>query len=217
MPQLPRTAKAEVALDLYGSSTGGIKAEQVTFPVVNGLLDASDPTVLSCVEHYFPARSASAVDWAFASALDEMLSVHYISPVDADESLAEGSRIEAHSALGAGMEVERVRGVQYGDTLLTGELAAQAIEMSLKDPGDLSGATHEFDYLVRSINDRYNLGYSAYVPFYEAASGQDKSPTILEPGRSRTAHPGTSTPSTIWWLAATVRRIALPRRRKSPL
>lgn len=160
--------QAEVALDLYGSSSGGIKAEQVTLPVVNGLLDASDPTVLSCVEHYFPARSASAVDWAFASALDEMLSVHYISPVDADESLAEGSRIEVHSTLGAGMEVERVRGVQYGDTLLTGELAAQAIKMSLEDPSDLSGATHEFDYLVRSINDRYNLGYSAYDLFYEA-------------------------------------------------
>ncbi len=160
--------QAEVALDLYGSSSGGIKAEQVTLPVVNGLLDSSDPTALSCVEHYFPARSASAVDWAFASALDEMLSVHYISPVDADESLAEGSRIEAHSTLGAGMEVERVRGVQYGDTLLTGELAAQAIKMSLEHPGDLSGATHEFDYLVRSINDRYNLGYSAYDLFYEA-------------------------------------------------
>ncbi|WP_418721974.1 hypothetical protein [Enorma sp.] len=160
--------QAEVALDLYGSSSGGIKAEQVTLPVVNGLLDSSDPTALSCVEHYFPARSASAVDWTFASALDEMLSVHYISPVDADESLAEGSRIEAHSTLGAGMEVERVRGVQYGDTLLTGELAAQAIKMSLEHPGDLSGATHEFDYLVRSINDRYNLGYSAYDLFYEA-------------------------------------------------
>ena len=160
--------QAEVALDLYGSSSGGIKAEQVTLPVVNGLLDASDPTVLSCVEHYFPARSASAVDWAFASALDEMLSVHYISPVDADESLAEGSRIEAHSTLGAGMEVERVGGVQYGDTLLTGELAAQAIKMSLEHPSDLSGATHEFDYLVRSINSRYNLGYSAYNLFYEA-------------------------------------------------
>lgn len=160
--------QAEVALDLYGSSSGGIKAEQVTLPVVNGLLDASDPSALSCVEHYFPARSASAVDWAFASALDEMLSVHYISPVDADESLAEGSRIEAHSTLGAGMEVERVRGVQYGDTLLTGELAAQAIKMSLEHPDDLSGATHEFDYLVRSINDRYNLGYSAYDLFYEA-------------------------------------------------
>lgn len=160
--------QAEVALDLYGSSSGGIKAEQVTLPVVNGLLDASDPTVLSCVEHYFPARSASAVDWAFASSLDEMFDVRYISPVDADESLAEGSRIEAHSTLGAGMEVERVRGVQYGDTLLTGELAAQAIKMSLEDPSDLSGATHEFDYLVRSINSRYNLGYSAYNLFYEA-------------------------------------------------
>lgn len=162
------SGKSEVTLSLYGSSPRGIMAEQVTLPVVHGLLDTNNPTVLSCVEHYFPARSASAVDWAFASALDEMLSVHYISPVDADESLAEGSRIEAHSTLGAGMEVERVRGVQYGDTLLTGELAAQAIKMSLEHPGDLSGATHEFDYLVRSINDRYNLGYSAYDLFYEA-------------------------------------------------
>ncbi len=160
--------KSEVTLNLYGSSQHGIMAEQVTLPVVNGLLDANEPTTLSCVEHYFPARSASAVDWAFASSLDEMFDVRYISPVDADESLAEGSRIEAHSTLGAGMEVERVKGVQYGDTMLTGELAAQAIKMSLEDPSDLSGATHEFDYLVRSINSRYNLGYSAYDLFYEA-------------------------------------------------
>ena len=162
------SSQTEVTLDLYGSSPRGITAEQVTIPVVAGLLDANDPTALSCVEHYFPARSASAVDWAFASALDEMLAVHYISPVDADESLAEGSRIEAHSALGACMEVASVKGVQYGDTLLTGELAAQAVKMSLEDPGDLSGATHEFDYLVRSINDRYNLGYAAYDLFYDA-------------------------------------------------
>ena len=157
-----------VSLDLYGSGRTGIVAESVELPVIAGLLDEDDPANVSCVDRYYSSRSASAVGWAFASALDEIFDVHYTSPVDADDAIAGGSRIEAHSAVGTGMEVASVAGVQYGDSLLTGSLAAQAIQMSLENPGDLSGATHEFDYLIRSINDRYHLGYDAYNLFYEA-------------------------------------------------
>ena len=162
-----------VSLDLYGSGRTGIVAEPVELPIISGLLDEEDPANVSCVDRYYSSRSASAVGWAFASALDEIFDVHYTSPVDADDAIAGGSRIEAHSAVGAGMEVSSVAGVQYGDSLLTGSLAAQAIQMSLENPGDLSGATHEFNYLVQSINDRYHLGYDAYNLFYEAkADGQ---------------------------------------------
>ena len=161
------------SLDLYGSGRTGIVAESVELPIISGLLDEEDPANVSCVDRYYSSRSASAVGWAFASALDEIFDVHYTSPVDADNAIAGGSRIEAHSAVGAGMEVSSVAGVQYGDSLLTGSLAAQAIQMSLENPGDLSGATHEFNYLVQSINDRYHLGYDAYNLFYEAkADGQ---------------------------------------------
>lgn len=162
-----------VSLDLYGSGRTGIVAESVELSVVPGLLDEDDLANVSCVDRYYSSRSASAVGWAFASALDEIFDVRYVSPVDADDAIAGGSRIEAHSAVGTGMEVASVAGVQYGDSLLTGSLAAQAIQMSLENPGDLSGATHEFDYLIRSINDRYHLGYDAYNLFYEAkADGQ---------------------------------------------
>ena len=155
-------------LELFGSGRSGIVAEPVELPAIKGILDEGDPATLSCVHRYYSSRSASAVNWAFASALDEMCDVRYTSPVDADDALAGGARIEAHSTVGTGMEVASIAGVQYGDTLLTGSLAAQAIEISLKDPGDLSGATHEFDYLIKSINERYHLGYDAYNLFYEA-------------------------------------------------
>ena len=162
-----------VTLELYGSSGSGIVAEPVELPVIKGLLDEGDPVTLSSVHRYYSSRSASAVNWAFASALDEMFDVRYTSPVDADDALAGSDRIEAHSAVGAGMEVASIAGVQYGDTLLTGSLAAQAIQISLQDPSDLTGATHEFDYLINSINERYHLGYDAYNLFYEAmADGQ---------------------------------------------
>lgn len=164
-----------VSLDLYGSGQTGIVAESVELQVVPGLLDEDDPANVSCVDRYYSSRSASAVGWAFASALDEIFDVHYTSPVDADDAIAGGSRIEAHSAVGTGMEVASVAGVQYGDSLLTGSLAAQAIQMSLENPGDLSGATHEFDYLIRSINDRYHLGYDAYNLFYEAKADRQVS------------------------------------------
>lgn len=157
-----------VELALYGSGKRGLESKNVTLPVVDGLLDSQDPTAISCVDRYYPARSASAINWAFAAATDAMLGISYISPVNAQATLAGGTRIEASDVIGAGMSVESVRGIRYGTTMLDGSLAAAAVTMSLDDPSDLSGATHEFDYLVRSINTRYNLDYAAYDLFYQA-------------------------------------------------
>ncbi|HIR91288.1 MAG TPA: hypothetical protein IAC01_05875 [Candidatus Limicola stercorigallinarum] len=165
--------KKEVTLELYGSGPGGALVEdQVTFPVEPDLLDQDNPSSLSCVDHYFAAHSAAAIDWAYTSAIDDTLAVHYISPVDTEDALNGGTRVEATSEIGPGMEVADVKGVQYGNNMLTGSLAAQAIAMSVEDPFNFE-ATHEFDYIIRSINDRYDLGMNAYYLLGAAvAAGQ---------------------------------------------
>lgn len=170
--QAAQNDKDSVQLDLYGSGPGGTLVEkQVTFPVVPGLLGQNDPGSLSCVNHYFAAHSAAAIDWAYTSAIDDTLAVHYVSPVDTEDALNGGTRVEATSEIGPGMEVASIKGIQYGDKMLTGSLAAQAIEMSFTDGGSFEealDATHELDYIIRSINDRYNLGMDAYNLLFEA-------------------------------------------------
>lgn len=164
--------ESSIELTLYGSGSGGALVEdQVTFPVVPGLLDQNDPGSLSCVNHYFAAHSAAAIDWAYTAAIDDTLAVHYVSPVDTEDALNGGTRVEATSEIGPGMEVADVKGVQYGNNMLTGSLAAQAIEMSFTGSGDFYddlNATHELDYIIRSINNRYNLGMDAYNLLFEA-------------------------------------------------
>ena len=164
--------KKEVTLELYGSGPGGALVEdQVTFPVESDLLDQNNPSSLSCVNHYFAAHSAAAIDWAYTSAIDDTLAVHYVSPVDTEDALNGGTRVEATSEIGPGMEVASIKGIQYGNEMLTGSLAAQAIEMSFTGSGDFYddlNATHELDYIIRSINNRYNLGMDAYNLLFEA-------------------------------------------------
>ena len=169
--------ESSIELTLYGSGSGGaLKAEQVTFPVEPDLLDQNNPSSLSCVNHYFAAHSAAAIDWAYTSAIDDTLAVHYVSPVDTEDALNGGTRVEATSEIGPGMEVADVKGVQYGNNMLTGSLAAHAIVMSFTGSGDFYddlNATHELDYIIRSINNRYNLGMDAYNLLYAAiANGQ---------------------------------------------
>lgn len=163
-----KNSEGEVTLNLYGSGRGGsLQSEEITFPVEPDLLDQNNPTSLSCVDDYFAAHSAAAIDWAYTSAIDDMLAVHYVSPVDTDDALDGGTRVEATSKIGPGMEVASIKGIQYGDNMLTGSLAAQAIEISMRDPFELN-ATHELDYIIRSINDRYNLDYGAFDLLYAA-------------------------------------------------
>ena len=167
-----KNSEGEVTLNLYGSGRGGsLQSEEITFPVEPDLLDQDNPTSLSCVDNYFAAHSAAAIDWAYTSAIDDTLAVHYVSPVDTDDALDGGTRVEATSEIGPGMEVASIKGIQYGDKMLTGSLAAQAIEMSFTDGGSFEealDATHELDYIIRSINDRYNLGMDAYNLLFEA-------------------------------------------------
>ena len=159
----------DVTLALYGSGSYGIVPEDVTFPTAAGLLDAGDPAQLSVVDDYLSAHSASALSWAFGTVVDRSLGIVYTAPASGGpgDERPGGSRVTVSDPVGAGMEVSRVSGIVYGNRLLDGALAAQAVKISLEDPGDIE-ATHEFDYLVEAMNSRYDLGYAAYDLFYDA-------------------------------------------------
>ena len=166
------SSEATVELALFGSTGSGIAEENVTFPVVGGLVAQGGADDLGASDDYYSSRSAAAVAWAFDTSLDEMLGVHYTSPVEAPNGITGTSRITLTDSLGPGMRLERLCGIMYGDTLLDGALAAQAVQRSVNDPWDLD-ATHEFRYLVRSINARYDLGNDAYALLEDAyRSGQ---------------------------------------------
>lgn len=158
-----------VTLSLYRSGSYGIVPEDVTLATAPGLLDAGDPTRLSVVDDYLSAHSAAALSWAFGTVVDRCLGIVYTAPASGGpgDERPGGSRVTVSDQVGAGMEVARVSGIVYGDRLLDGALAAQAVEISLEDPNDIE-ATHEFAYLVEAMNARYDLGYAAYDLFYDA-------------------------------------------------
>ena len=159
----------DVTLHLFGSGPSGLVAEDVTFPCAPGLLSAADGYEVTPVDDYLSARSATALSWAFGTVVDRSLGVVYTAPASGGpgDDRPGGSRVTVSDEIGAGMEVARVSGIVYGDKLLDGELAAQAVKISLEDPGHVE-ATHEFGYLVEAMNSRYNLGYAVYDLFYDA-------------------------------------------------
>ncbi|WP_158094562.1 hypothetical protein [Olsenella sp. An293] len=159
----------DVTLSLYGSGSYGIVPEDVTLATSPGLLDADDPAQLSVVDDYLSAHSAAALSWAFGTVVDRCLGIVYTAPASGGpgDERPGGSRVTVSDAVGAGMEVTRVGGIVYGDRLLDGALAAQAVKISLDDPGHIE-ATHEFGYLVEAMNARYDLGYAVYDLFYDA-------------------------------------------------
>ena len=167
--QASAAGEKDVALQLFGSSTRGLVAEDVTFPCAPGLLSEADGYEVTPVDDYLSARSASALSWAFGTVVDRSLGVVYTAPASGGpgDDRPGGSRVTVSDQVGPGMEVARVSGIVYGNTLLDGELAAQAVKMSLEDPGHVE-ATHEFGYLVEAMNSRYNLGYEVYDLFYDA-------------------------------------------------
>lgn len=168
--QAAATGSTQVALDLYGSSSGGLVAEQVTLPVVPGLVDQADGYALGATDEYLSAHSAKALTWTFTDAVDRVLDIAYDAPATGEEVGRE--RMTLVDELASGMEVSRMGGIVYGDTVLDGGLAAQAIATSFSDPFDFE-ATHEFQYLIDTLNDRYDLGMDAYGLFSEAlADGQ---------------------------------------------
>lgn len=173
-------SEKDVALELWGSGSGGLVAETVSFPVDAALVDGADGAALGVVDDYLPAHSAATLTWAFGTAVDRTTGVNYEAPASGgpDEELPGGSRVTVRDQIGPGMRVTRVDGLVYGTTapsearLLDGSLAARALTQSVRDPWDLE-ATHEFAYLVDALNARYDLGSEAYDLFYEAyADGQ---------------------------------------------
>ena len=163
------SGEKSVTLHLFGSSLTGLVARDVTFPTIPRLLSEADGYEVTPVDDYLSSRSAAALSWALGTVVDRSLGIVYTAPASGGpgDDRPGGSRVTVSDQLGAGMEVSRVSGIVYGDTLLDGALAAQAVEISLDDPGHVE-ATHEFGYLVESMNSRYNLGYSVYDLFYDA-------------------------------------------------
>ncbi|OUO61571.1 hypothetical protein B5F74_05480 [Collinsella sp. An271] len=162
---------ATVSLDLFGSSASGLVANTVDLPCLPDLLDSADGYALSSVDEFFSAHSASAISWAFNSAINRMLDIEYTSPSPADTAGARWgeSRLTVEDRIGAGMNVSSMKGIVYGTHLLDGALAAQAVTISMSDPWDIE-ATHEYAYLVDTVNERYDLGYDAYNLFFDAFS-----------------------------------------------
>ena len=121
------------------------------------------------VDDYLEARSAAALRWSLGTVVDYALGVVYTAPTSGGPgaSAPGGSRVTVSDEVGAGMEVKRVEGIVYGDDLLDGSLAAQAVVESFKAPWDPE-PTHQMAYLVEALNARYQLGGDAYDLFYEA-------------------------------------------------
>lgn len=181
----------DVTLHLFGSGPSGLVAEDVTFPCAPGLLSAADGYEITPVDDYLSARSATALSWAFGTVVDRSLGVVYTAPASGGpgDDRPGGSRVTVSDEVGPGMEVARVSGIVYGDTLLDGELAAQAVKISLEDPGHVE-ATHEFGYIVDAMNARYNLGYAVYDLFYDA----------LQDGQFSYAGPGNFSNRASWYV-----------------
>ncbi len=169
MARAQKAGDESVTLSLYGSGTSDIVKEDVTFAVTSGLVDENDPARLSVVDDYLEARSAAALRWSLGTVVDYALGVVYTAPTSGGPgaSAPGGSRVTVSDEVGAGMEVERVEGIVYGDDLLDGSLAAQAVVESFKAPWEPE-PTHEMAYLIEAMDARYDLGEEAYNLFYEA-------------------------------------------------
>lgn len=161
-----------VDLDLYGTGTGGIKSETVAFPQpIDGLLSADDNYAFNGASDYFLATDAGALSGGFGAAVDRILGIQYNSPVNEGEGTASDSsdRLRVQDDIGDLMNVKKVEGILYQGDLLDGSKAAQAMSASFADPWDVE-SYHEVDYIMNSLNTRYNLGWDAYSLLYDAYS-----------------------------------------------
>lgn len=161
-----------VDLDLYGTGTGGIKSETIAFPQpINGLLSADSDYTFDGASDYYLATDAGALSGGFSAAVDRILGIQYNSPVNEGEGTASDSsdRLRVQDNIGDLMNVKRIQGILYQGNLLDGSRAAQAMSASFADPWDVE-SYHEVDYIMNSLNTRYNLGWDAYSLLYDAYS-----------------------------------------------
>lgn len=161
-----------VNLSLYGTGTGGIKSETIAFPQpINGLLSADNDYAFDGASDYYLATDAGALSGGFSAAVDRILGIQYNSPVNEGEGTASDSsdRLRVQDNIGDLMNVKRIQGILYQGNLLDGSKAAQAMSASFADPWDVE-SYHEVDYIMNSLNTRYNLGWDAYSLLYDAYS-----------------------------------------------
>lgn len=170
--QAAAAGNQSVNLNLYGTGTGGIKNETVTFPQpIDGLLSADDDYAFDGASDYYLATDAGALSGGFGAAVDRILGIQYNSPVNEGEGTASDSsdRLRVQDNIGNFMNVKRIEGILYQGNLLDGSKAAQAMSASFADPWDVE-SYHEVDYIMNSLNARYNLGWDAYSLLYDAYS-----------------------------------------------
>lgn len=168
--QAAASNEQSVDLDLYGSGTGGIKSETISFPQpINGLLSSDNNYSFNGASDYYLATDAGALPGGFNAAVDRILGIQYNSPVNEGEGTAADSsdRLRIQDTIGTLMNIKRMDGILYQGNLLDGSKAAQAVSASFADPWDVE-SYHEVDCIMDSLNERYNLGWDAYSLLYDA-------------------------------------------------
>ena len=165
-----------VTLQLYSAGRSDLEARDVAFPdPIPGLLDATDGYAFSGATEYFAATDAGALDGSFNAAVDRILGITYRSPVNPNGDAASSpteNRIRFQDDLGRLMQVKHIEGIQFQGKILDGSLAAKALCTSFADPWDIE-AYHELQYLMNSLDARYDLDEKSFDLLYGAyAAGQ---------------------------------------------
>lgn len=165
-----------VTLQLFSAGRRDLEARDIAFPdPIPGLLDAADGYAFRGATEYFPATDAGALDGSFNAAVDRILGITYRSPVDPSGDAASSpteNRIRFQDDLGHLMQVKHIEGIQFQGKILDGSLAAKALCTSFADPWDIE-AYHELQYLMNSLEARYDLDGRSFDLLYDAyAAGQ---------------------------------------------
>lgn len=174
--QAAAAGQPSVTLQLFSAGKRDLEARDIAFPdPIPGLLDAADGYAFRGATEYFPATDAGALDGSFNAAVDRILGITYRSPVDPSGDAASSpteNRIRFQDDLGHLMQVKHIEGIQFQGKILDGSLAAKALCTSFADPWDIE-AYHELQYLMNSLEARYDLDGRSFDLLYDAyAAGQ---------------------------------------------
>lgn len=174
--QAAAAGQPNVTLQLFSAGRRDLEARDIAFPdPIPGLLDAADGYAFRGATEYFPATDAGALDGSFNAAVDRILGITYRSPVDPSGDAASSpteNRIRFQDDLGHLMQVKHIEGIQFQGKILNGSLAAKALCTSFADPWDIE-AYHELQYLMNSLEARYDLDGRSFDLLYDAyAAGQ---------------------------------------------
>lgn len=171
--QAAAAGQPSVTLQLFSAGRRDLEARDITFPApIPGLLDAADGYAFRGATEYFPATDAGALDGSFNAAVDRILGITYRSPVDPSGDAASSpteNRIRFQDDLGHLMQVKHIEGIQFQGKILDGSLAAKALCTSFADPWDIE-AYHELQYLMNSLEARYDLDGRSFDLLYDAYS-----------------------------------------------